>query len=638
MPKINLKQRVTGTAMALTLVWGVTLSAHAMEHPIMIEDQGSFFAGGRVVQSQGVYKDDEPTNFDGETLHGDAAYVFWQKPVKAKTNAMVFLHGFGQSGKTWETTPDGRDGFQNIFLSKGYSVYIVDEPRRGRAGNSTVPMELKAQPQDQLWYDNFRIGQWPGYYANVAVPRDEESRAQFFHQITPDTGKFDVQVVAEAMTAVMERTGNSVLVTHSAGGGPGWLTAAHSDKVRGVIALEPGTFPFLKEDMPEVESTTSPFPAPGMEVSREEFQRLLKIPMVVYFGDNIKTGSEPDTHWGLDNWRVRLNLAKKWEQTMKRYGGDVQVISLPDIGIKGNTHFLMADLNNAEVAGAMEAWMKEKGLVQEAMPLPLGKDISERFIGTVHRNDLIDNEDVYKLPQTNVITFEPGSHSGWHTHGAMTVIGVAGVGIYQEFGKPAVLIRPGDVVQIPAGISHFHGAVKDSQFQQIVIYDKNWQAPANSKAHTGPVTDDEYHSIEFSAQNVTANVNNNAYLFNYSPEPFKSSNFNNPVYLGKVLSKPNEAASPEWTYVVFPKGTYNRWHSHKTGQVLIATDGVGYHHIKGGKLEVLHPGDVAFCPPGVTHWHGAAPKNSFAHIAISPQDNHDVTWYDFPDKEYSSID
>jgi len=51
----------------------------------------------------------------------------------------------------------------------------------------------------------------------------------------------------------------------------------------------------------------------------------------------------------------------------------------------------------------MEAWMKEKGLVQEAMPLPLGKDISERFIGTVHRNDLIDNEDVYKLPQTNVI-------------------------------------------------------------------------------------------------------------------------------------------------------------------------------------------------------------------------------------------
>ena len=337
-------------------------TAGAMSRPVTIADQGSFFAGGKVVTAPGTYKDAEPTNFDGETLHGDAAYVFWQMPVKARKNALVFLHGYGQSGKTWETTPDGRDGFQNIFLAKGYKTFIVDEPRRGRAGNSTVPANLTAQPQDQLWYDNFRIGQWPGYYDNAAVPRDEESRAQFFYQITPDTGKFDVQVVAEAMTAVMEKAGDGVLVTHSAGGGPGWLTAAHSDKVKGVIALETGTFPFPKGELPEVEATTSPFPAPGMEVSDEEFQKLLKIPMVVYFGDNIKTGPEPDSHWGLDNWRVRLNLAYKWEKVMKAHGGDVQVVYLPDIGIKGNTHFMMADLNNQEVAETMEKWMQAKGL------------------------------------------------------------------------------------------------------------------------------------------------------------------------------------------------------------------------------------------------------------------------------------
>lgn len=339
-------------------------NAGAMSRPVTIANQGSFFAGGKVVTAPGIYKDAESTNFDGETLHGDAAYVFWQMPVKAKKNAMVFLHGYGQSGKTWETTPDGRDGFQNIFLAKGYKTFIVDEPRRGRAGNSTVPANLTAQPQDQLWYDNFRIGQWPGYYDNAAVPRDEESRAQFFYQMTPDTGKFDVQVVAEAMTAVMEKAGDGVLVTHSAGGGPGWLTAAHNSKVKGVIALEPGTFPFPKGELPAIEATTSPFPASGMEVSDEEFQKLLKIPMVVYFGDNIKTGPEPDSHWGLDNWRVRLNMAKKWETVMNAHGGDVQVVYLPDIGIKGNTHFMMADLNNQEVADTMEKWMQEKGLVK----------------------------------------------------------------------------------------------------------------------------------------------------------------------------------------------------------------------------------------------------------------------------------
>lgn len=339
-------------------------TASAMETPVTLADQGSFFAGGKTVTAPGVYKDEEPTNFDGETLHGDAAYVFWQKPLPAKETALVFLHGYGQSGKTWETTPDGRDGFQNIFLAKGYKTYIVDEPRRGRAGNSTVPATLSATPQDQLWYDNFRIGRWPEICENAAVPRDAESRAQFFYQMTPDTGAFDTALVAEAMVAVMEKTGDGVLITHSAGGGPGWLAAAHSDKVKGVIALEPGTFPFPKGEVPETEATISPFPAAGMEVSDADFQKLLQIPMVVYFGDNIKTGSEPDVHWGLDNWRVRLNLARKWEAVMKRHGGDVKVIYLPDIGIKGNTHFLMADLNNKDVADVMDQWMQEKGLAK----------------------------------------------------------------------------------------------------------------------------------------------------------------------------------------------------------------------------------------------------------------------------------
>ncbi len=91
------------------------------------------------------------------------------------------------------------------------------------------------------------------------------------------------------------------------------------------------------------------------------------------------------------------------------------------------------------------------------------------------------------------------------------------------------------------------------------------------------------------------------------------------------------------TYVVFPKGIYNRWHSHKTGQILLATDGLGYHQIKGEKPQLLHPGDVVYCPPEVVHWHGAAPDSEFSHIAISPQDNHDVTWYDFPYSEYSQL-
>ena len=49
---------------------------------------------------------------------------------------------------------------------------------------------------------------------------------------------------------------------------------------------------------------------------------------------------------------------------MKKYGGDVSIVYLPDIGVKGNTHFLMADLNNDKVADVMEKWLIDKGLAK----------------------------------------------------------------------------------------------------------------------------------------------------------------------------------------------------------------------------------------------------------------------------------
>ena len=92
---------------------------------LQIEEQGSFAVGGTVL-----------TDSLGHKYHGDHAYVFYQKPVDARKYPLVFAHGVGQFSKTWETTPDGREGFQNIFLRKGFSTYLVDQPRRGNAGRS----------------------------------------------------------------------------------------------------------------------------------------------------------------------------------------------------------------------------------------------------------------------------------------------------------------------------------------------------------------------------------------------------------------------------------------------------------------------------------------------------------------------
>ncbi len=82
-------------------------------------------------------------------MHGDHARVFYQVPVNARKLPLVMWHGFGQFGKTWETTPDGREGFQTIFLRRRFPVYLIDQPRRGGAARSTVAGTLEATPDDQ---------------------------------------------------------------------------------------------------------------------------------------------------------------------------------------------------------------------------------------------------------------------------------------------------------------------------------------------------------------------------------------------------------------------------------------------------------------------------------------------------------
>jgi hypothetical protein len=83
--------------------------------PLTIQDQGSFAVGGKVITNPGVFSPKQPTP-DGQTLHGDHAYVFYQVPANPRKVSLVFLHGTGQFSKTWETTPDGREGFRLSFF------------------------------------------------------------------------------------------------------------------------------------------------------------------------------------------------------------------------------------------------------------------------------------------------------------------------------------------------------------------------------------------------------------------------------------------------------------------------------------------------------------------------------------------
>ena len=92
------------------------------------------------------------------------------------------------------------------------------------------------------------------------------------------------------------------------------------------------------------------------------------------------------------------------------------------------------------------------------------------------------------------VTFEPGCRNNWHTHhaksgGGQILVCVAGRGLYQEWGKPAQELRPGDVVNIAPGVKHWHGAAPDSWFSHLAL-----EVPGEETSNEWlePVDDEEY--------------------------------------------------------------------------------------------------------------------------------------------------
>ena len=337
-------------------------SINASNDHIILGTQGSFFVGGTVKTAPGTYDTQQPLKSDGQTLHGDHAYVQYQIPVQPKENPLVFLHGAGQSARTWDTTPDGREGFATIFLRRHFATYLVDQPRRGRAGRSTVDETIKAVPDDQFWFDNFRMGQWPHYYPGSQFPQSDAALEQFFRQMTPNTGAYDEQLIATDLAALMDKIGGGILVTHSQGGGPGWHAAIKSKHVRAIVAYEPGSgFVFPQGEAPEPLDTISPFGALGAtSIPLNDFMQLTKMPIIIYYGDYIAT--KPSDNWAMDSWRVRLQMAQLFADCINRHGGDATVVHLPEQGIYGNSHFLFAEKNNVQLADMLESWLKAKGL------------------------------------------------------------------------------------------------------------------------------------------------------------------------------------------------------------------------------------------------------------------------------------
>jgi quercetin dioxygenase-like cupin family protein len=114
-------------------------------------------------------------------------------------------------------------------------------------------------------------------------------------------------------------------------------------------------------------------------------------------------------------------------------------------------------------------------------------------------------------------------------------------------------------------------------------------------------------------------------------------------FTGRVRVERLVPATPEINasaaYVTFEPGARSAWHTHPKGQHLIVTSGVGRTQVFGEPVQEIRAGDVIWCPPGVKHWHGAAPNTAMTHLTITGQDeqNRNSTWLEkVSDEQYLS--
>ncbi|KAJ7162619.1 alpha/beta-hydrolase [Mycena crocata] len=197
------------------------------------------------------------------TARGNSTIAAGQIYVERLTPAAVtqplpllFIHGQGMTGTNFLNTPDGRPGWADYFLSKGYELYIVDQPSRARSpwqptvdgelaatDTFTVESHFTAIKRFKIWSQAVLHTQWPGN-GSVGDPIFDEFFASTVPSLLNNTE--EAQKIKNAGSQLLDEIGPVILVTHSQAGPFGWVLAdSRPSKVKAIVALEPSGPPFI---------------------------------------------------------------------------------------------------------------------------------------------------------------------------------------------------------------------------------------------------------------------------------------------------------------------------------------------------------------------------------------------------------
>jgi quercetin dioxygenase-like cupin family protein len=201
--------------------------------------------------------------------------------------------------------------------------------------------------------------------------------------------------------------------------------------------------------------------------------------------------------------------------------------------------------------------------------------------------------------------FEPAAHAGWHIHQAGQLLYVEeGVGVVQRRGEPVKVLRKGEPDFTPAGVPHWHGAAPDQPaVMSMVIF-------GGIGPWLEPVTDTDYAERTKHLSSAVPSRRQPSGAAAATPAPAAGAQ----NYVGITSSVPSD--DMQIARGRFEAGAHTNWHVHPKGQIIFAQEGSVFVQRRGEPVKVLKAGESDFTPPGVEHWHGAAPDAHAIKIVV----------------------
>jgi pimeloyl-ACP methyl ester carboxylesterase len=373
------------------------------EAPLVLAKSGVFYAGGR-------YDKDHP-----DQHYVGQMYVEYQIPADQRhPYPIVLIHGGGQTGAGWWTTSDGRPGWAQYFLRRGYAVYVVDQVARGRSPYSPeVYGEMSAQPlgyvvqkftaqeKEKLWPQAALHTQWPG----TGEPGDP-TFDQYWASNIPgmENRVMQAQMNIDALAALLDKIGPSIILVHSQSGAYAWpLAQMRPALVKAIVAAEPSGPPVHDVVVKSIQRFDVAWEG-ATKQTEDDYYR--DNPGVKRYGLGntpleyapVVTADSP-LDFVQQEKPERPDLSRCWLQKdparklplvgerpvmlleaeasfyagynhcnvayLRQAGVPVEFIKLADVGIKGNGHMMMMEKNSDDIARVIADWLdKVAGQIQ----------------------------------------------------------------------------------------------------------------------------------------------------------------------------------------------------------------------------------------------------------------------------------